>query len=336
MTAPHTDNKSPIFYIISYRTFVHDGNITSKNASTRMRALKIAPHLVDLGHDVTIAPVKNAKTILNHSKIDKCIIVIAKSGVDLTTFSQKARALGAKVVMDVCDAQLIYISDHYPAMLANADAITTSSEILSDMVSHRLGLRSVVIPDCVEGSKGEARPPRPNHVHRFLWFGHGANVAPLIKSLPDLATFSRKIPFSLEVVTAPNPDLLDELKRFLDHLHVQVTPWSENAVWAALADCDVVLMPTLNTPQYLGKSTNRIQESLWAGRIPVAEQRPGLRDFTTSAVLAPTLVEGLHWLRNHNHEIGARLIRGQELVAGHFTPHKVALRWARLFADLES
>ncbi|HEY0835140.1 MAG TPA: hypothetical protein VGE72_14645, partial [Azospirillum sp.] len=300
-----------IIHHLAHKPFAkYRGKLFSPLASLRLRALEPAPFLARLGHKVKIVPIEDIPDAVRRGTFfDADLYVVHKTFLDLGPVLDDLRARGKRVVVDVCDHvfALPQLSGHYPAMLRRADLVTASSEALAELVRDTAGVPTAYVPDCVELPRGEpVLPADPPETLRLLWFGRSDNAGPLLAALPALAAFAGERPCHLEVVCDPTPALTAALAQPDGPLRTELTPWSPEAVEAGLAACHAVLLPSSDEPSVAVKSANRLQEALWAGRMPVAHALRSYRPFADSAIVADDLVAGLRWALNHWPELPAR------------------------------
>lgn len=315
------------------------GKLFSPLASVRLRALEPAPFLARLGHKVKVVPMEDIPDAVRQGTFfDADLYVVQKAFLDLSPVLDELRARGKRIVVDVCDHvfALPQLSGHYPAMLQRADLVTTSSEALADLVREVAGVPAVCVPDCVELPRGvpalPAVPPKPL---RLLWFGRSDNAGPLLAALPALAGFARERPCMLEVVCDATPEMSAALDGAAGPLHRVLTPWSPDAVEAGLAACQFVLLPSSEEPNVVVKSANRLQEALWAGRMPVAHPLRSYLPFADSAIVTASLADGLQWALDHWQELPARIAAGQAAVAETAAPEAVARAWNAALTRVE-
>ncbi|MGQ9369810.1 methyltransferase domain-containing protein [Azospirillum sp. ST 5-10] len=306
------------------------GKIFSPLASVRLRGLAVAPHLARLGHKVKVVPTDGIVEAMRRDDfLDADLYLVHKTLYDLSSVLDVLRDAGKRVVVDVCDniAAAPHLMAHYPSMLERADAVTVSSEALAELVGEVATVPVVQVPDCVELARGEPAFPASASPVRLLWFGRSGNAAPLLSLMSDLTALARETPCRLEVVCDATDGFASALERAKGSLAVDLTPWSPEALEGALLRCHAVLLPSSDEPAMATKSANRLQEALWAGRIPVAHPTRSHQAFRDSAVVTSDLVDGLRWVLAHGDAVLERIAAGQAAVAARFTPEAVARDW---------
>jgi hypothetical protein len=117
-------------------------------------------------------------------------------------------------------------------------------------------------------------------------------------------------------------------------MRLRLTPWSPEANWAALAEADLVLLPTeahaAGGPNKTVKSPNRMVEALRSGRFALAQPIAAYRELGAYAWVDADLILGLRWALAHPEAVRARIAAGQAAVAARFAPKAVARRWAEV------
>ena len=112
-------------------------------------------------------------------------------------------------------------------------------------------------------------------------------------------------------------------------LTTHIEPWTPEAVWQALAECDICLLPTLNGPGKSVRSANRLIEALRAGRCVVAGPHPAHEPFAEHAFIGD-LAQGLQAALADPAATLARIRSGQARVAEACSPAAVSQAWAQV------
>lgn len=234
-------------------------------------------------------------------------------------------------------------------MLALADAVTVSSATLASLVHEHAGRDARLVPDPVEGERGEpafrarqapwwsrwiGKRPAPA---RLLWYGgQVATFRALMRWQDGLARLARRQPLSLAVLMDP----VAEVEQGVASLVAAGVPtvlqaWSREAMARELAACDMVLLPTDHgNPRSATASANRLLAALWAGRLPVAGAIPSYLGFSRHAWVGDNPVEGVEWALAHPSDALVRVIGGQERAAREFSPTAIGAQWRTLLGDL--
>jgi len=182
-------------------------------------------------------PAKELRASVNDFAAD--VLVFAKPMPAEVELAKKAKARGARVVVDVCDDHLAV--SHYQAMIDLADMITCPTKEMA-----RLLQGAEVIEDPYEYE--ECAPHM--RTDRLMWFGHSSNL----KTIRG-RDFGRPVR-----VISSGPG---------------VVQWSPEIMRAEFAAADIVVLPA--SASY--KSPNRAVESIRQGCFVIAEPHPSLEGF---------------------------------------------------------
>jgi hypothetical protein len=235
-------------------------------------------------------------------------------------------------VMDICDDHFDTVfRDTYRLLCKIADGITASTTMMAEVISRRAGRTAQVIGDPFEAPLGEVRfQPEPGRV-RLLWFGHPSNFDTLSAMMPSVVKLSREMAVDLRVVSEEAANIRKALDRancdFGPSLKIQFTPWSAEATWQALADCDAVLIPSLSAEVKQVKSPNRLVESIRCGRFVAAYPLPSYEPLANYAWLGENVVDGIRWALSHPKAAEMQVRQGQQFIAATFNPAYLAKQW---------
>lgn len=224
------------------------------------------------------------------------VIVIGKPESINTEWVVKRKAKGTKVIVDICDDHLGDL--HYKRMLALADAVTCSSDVLRQRLDE-MGYEATVIDDPYEFSE---QAPHYENTNDLLWFGHALNLPSLERIRPQLQGYSLRV-----VTNAPGQ-----------------IPWSLKQMEIEFALADLVVMPA--TADY--KSANRTVEAVRQGCFVVAEPHPAIMDIP--GIWIGNIQEGIAWATAHPAEANQRTERAQAYLRERYSPVTVACAWSRV------
>jgi glycosyltransferase involved in cell wall biosynthesis len=312
-----------------------DGSATSDAASTRYRVIQPGSHLMRRGHRVAVvSPPQAGWDVKAFADVRPDALVFSKSfdasNLELAKFFQ---ARGSKIIFDICDDRFGHgeYGGYFKDLAAIADQIVASTEQMADVIHKHTGRTSTIISDPLEGKRASPScSPRFPRV-KLLWFGHESNLPSLFAALPDLLTFARKNPCSLEVVTALSTEVIAAVAshnaKHAASLGIALTPWSPAALEPALAKCDIVIIPSANDPKNDVKSPNRLLESLWAGKYVVARPVPSYRAYGDYCWLGNRLSEGLDAALNNVEQLPAIIAKGQDAIAFRHSSWRIANEW---------
>ena len=214
--------------------------------------------------------------------------------------------------------------------------MTVNSSRMQELMAPHLGRAPLVIEDAILES--EQKPQfAPGKVLKLLWFGHPTNFKYLADLLPSLKTFSQQQKCQLTIVSSP--ELKDKVppvdKKLSAQFSTRFIAWSFQSQRDALADCDLVQIPgDPADPRKSGASSNRIAETLQAGRFPVAAALGSYLPYEQAAWLGRDLIAGIDFALSQPKEVLSRIQRGQVLVKTTVKPSIVGKQWLALFESL--
>ncbi len=237
--------------------------------------------------------------------------------------------------------------DYALRMLELADVVITCSTILGTLVQEQAGRESRLVPDPLEGKRGEPafaarsrglwarlRSAPAGAPLRLLWFGgQPATFRALMRWRSELARFARRQPLRLDVVMNRVPELEAGVAQLAgDGIVATLHAWSPAAMAGRLAACDLVLLPTDSTnPRSFTASSNRLLAALWAGRFPVAGPIPSYLEFSDFAWIGDNPVSGIDWALAHPEGVLERLRASQARIEQSFAIAAVAMAWGAVF-----
>lgn len=269
------------------------------------------------------------------------------------------RSQGGRIVVDVSDFKLS--SDVLDAMakafgrdkaqtyrtileavFARCDAVTAPTEALAQQMREVLGpARPVfVIEDVVEVARQPAKfaPAQPLNL---LWFGflsaHVAAVKQLVHD--DLPKIRQHRQARLKLVCEKLPSA-DSQRIFGPAdpaaFGVDCEEWSVPALEAALAACDLVVLPfDADAASSRGKSNNRALQALAAGRYVVAHPLESYRMLGDVIGLEASIATAVETAVSNPADTLARLQAGQDFVQARYSPAANAARWLAVLGDLK-
>lgn len=312
-------------------------------ASDRLRVALPARALAPLGVDsafCALEPGVARPTVENYDTV-----VIGK-------FSAPARGGAARVawwldfarsVLDAGRRLVVDVSDYpfeegagprvafYRDMLPACSAVSVPSDWLARAIAGACGSVPWVVADPYEGRPAAARFAPADPV-RLLWFGHALNLHYLQALVPGLVSLSAERALALEVVTDAVQGIETSFQRLTrkhaPHFAAGYRRWSLETMPQALADCDIVLIPSdAADAKKAGASANRLVESLVAGRLAVASPLEAYLPYADCALLDADLIAGLRAAWRAPREMERRIRRGQRRVAERHAPEVIARQW---------
>lgn len=314
---------------------VANGTKTSDRASVRLRSMLPGEELSRRGHDVEQIFYQDLPARLREQHfLSRDTFVFGKAFADFSPFIRAIKANSrAKVVIDICDNVFVPPEDglklYYLAILPRADAVITSSEILSDVLRDKIrpDVELFSVPDAVEGQRIEPIfEPRARSI-RLLWFGYPNNLPLLSNELPNLSKLTQAAEVSLSVVSAwPSHASLPPL---IGGIHMRYPRWSSKVMNDELKACDFVVVPSDESPARRTKSANRLVTGIWAGKFVVAYPLPSYRSFAPFAHLDCDLVAGIRWALESREVVRQRILAGQRYIEKHYAIELIADAWER-------
>jgi SAM-dependent methyltransferase len=314
---------------------------TSVFASARYRVLIPAQSLARLGHAVQLVTVpEGTPPPPQLSQLACDALVLSKSynpGNEQLVRDVKAR--GVRVIADFCDDHFAdpRIGPHFRNLALLADEVVAATEAMAAAIKAHTGREARVITDPVEGPRREPRfAPRLPRL-RVAWFGHPSNIPGLIDRADELKALAGSMPVRLQLVTqveALRRDFAQALAA-LDpaRLQVELVPWSAQATWKALEDCDCVWLPIAAMDKNVVKSPNRLVESLWAGRLAVADALPSYAPFAEYTPVGQGLVQGIMAALADPSVTERRIREAQRRIARGHSGFEIGRLWARAAGD---
>lgn len=270
------------------------------------------------------------------------------------------RAAGGRILVDVSDFK--FSPDFHAAMakalgpdkaqayrqildaiFARCDAVTAPTEALAAQLREAMGNAKpvCVIEDVVEVARQPATfAPAPAALN-LLWFGflsaHVNAVRQLVQEeLPKLRQH-RAVTLKLVCEKLPSPE---SQKVFggaeMASLGVTHEQWSVPVLEAALAACDLVVLPfDADASTSKGKSNNRALQALAAGRYVVAHPLESYQLLGDFIGLDASIAQAVETALRHPAATLARLQAGQDFVEARYSPAANAARWLAVASELK-
>lgn len=313
---------------------------TSDLASARYRALIPAQQLARLGHQVEIASIgpQGWPAAVKESPCET--LVISKSFHDANEeLAQTMRSRGVKVVVDFCDDHFLHpqFGPHFHRLARLADTIISSTDAMARSVHRHTGRDAVVITDPVEGPRRMPKFSPQLPALKLVWFGHPTNLGGLAARAGELRALACHLAVRLTVVTTLSPEasaLVEMLSgKDLGRVRTEIVPWSLAATWKALEDADAGWIPAIDTEQKAVKSPNRLLETLWAGRLVVADAIPSYLPFADLMPIGKGLERSIVEALDTREQVEASLRLAQRRIARDNSPYFCGRQWAAALGD---
>lgn len=316
-----------------------DGSLTAGLASVRYRVLAPIYALDRLGlgwgHKIITVP-DGSTPPPDDEALDADLLVFSKSLVPANAdLVRRAQARGVPVIFDICDNhyETRGLSEHYREMSGLADQMVCNTREMARVAEPFCTRPPVVIEDPFEGRRG-APAFAPGERLKVLWFGHRLNLDSLQAATGELVSWSRGRPVDVHVLTELNPQLVAACAKATAELgpafSMSCEAWSQEAQRRALADCDLVVIPSLQTAAKQVKSANRVVETLWAGRPVVAHPVPAYQPFARWTPVTANLTRGLVWLEQNRAAVPGLIAEAQAYIEAHHAPDVLARQWEQV------
>lgn len=313
---------------------------SSKIASVRYRAIIPARELSARGHQARVLGLDRVSFDSIRDQISTADKVVFRKNYFepecAERMLQEMRARGVKTLFDLSDDRLDeWHGSHLQRMIDQVDTVVTASPLLQQIVRQHASKDSFVIGDPFEGPQGEAQGPAPGPRLKALWFGHPTNLESLYQALPVLLEAGKRKPIDLCILT----ERVDGIERACKDsnsknrhaLSLRFAEWSLAQTWKSLAETDFVIIPSVpDNRRLLAKSTNRMVESLWAGRFVVAHPVPSYMEFKDWAWIGEDLAEGIAWMAEYGSLLVDRVQAAQHYIDSTYSPRRIASDWEKV------
>lgn len=221
---------------------------------------------------------------------------------------------GTKTVFDICDDNFDH-PDHsrfYLTMAASADQIVCNSEHMAKRVHENVGREATVIGDPYSY---EATPPRDHTPFdpEIVWFGNRANLDSILKAARDNISHDENI----KIISSLMPRALQPNLKF--------------RVWYLGVEFEerghITVIPKIDKPEALAKSTNRAVDALMTGSFVVTnfpEVYGPLQDF----VYIGDLQDGIYFYKMNPLKAMQMIAAGQQFIRNNYSIEKnIAPLW---------
>jgi SAM-dependent methyltransferase len=313
---------------------------TSDMASARYRVLIPAQHLARRGHAVQIMSLRHGDVPREALEAQADVAIFAKSfSPSNEQLAQHLRGRGLRVIADYCDDHFEHPEHgpHFRRMATLATDLVASTEALAEAIRRHTGREAHVITDPVEGPRGTPRFEPRFPALRVLWFGHPTNLVSVTEKAGELQALARRMPVCFTLLTERSPDsqqVVDAIRQGLpEGSQAALEAWSLEGTWKALQDCDVVWLPVASADTKKAKSPNRLVESLWAGRLAVADDLPAYRAYADLVPTAGGLEAGVMAALQDPAGVVQRLRESQRRVARAHSGLECGRLWAAACGD---
>jgi len=230
-----------------------------------------------------------------------------------------------------------FLAEYQESLASHCGLIVPCAELERQLAPYaKRGVR--IIEDPYESASAQPARLRPGEALRLCWFGNlgkpnfGLLESAILAVAARLASRVRAIELALVCGPAGEcfaTDLQAKLKAVHAGFGLRHVPWSPEAMAAALAGADIVLLPQETSTEWgRAKSHNRAVETLRAGRFAAASPIPAYLELAEFLWVGEDLAAGVTWALDHPGEAEARITAGQRYVEQRFAPDIIAQRWA--------
>jgi hypothetical protein len=344
-----------------------DGKLYSVHAAVRLRTLIPIEAMRDNGVDASIVSMDAQWQLDDIAAVESCQFAVFDqlypfgseqldlSGVAIFELIARLQRLGISTIADIHDNHfgLPGRAEYFRRLVQVVDAVVVNSPEMKRIVAGHTSRPIEVIGDPFEGPHGEPafRPlVRATPLQRLLrrcfpwsnaprlrlaWFGHPTNVGAIYALMPQLLVLARQIPIRLTLVSSADAGIEEWCEIFNlrhgRHCRMLFVPWSLQATWGVLRDCDVCVLPVdVASESKSAKSANRLVEVLRAGRFAVASPLAAYQELAASAQIDENIVRGIRWMLDHPAEVIERIRIGQAAIEEKYSPAAIALLWQQM------
>lgn len=248
--------------------------------------------------------------------------------------AQAAASRGIAVITTLCDLHFSGESGSRNRRLCELSrAIVVQTTPMAEEVARQFDKHCTIIEEATEYPR---EPPRfaPGRPLRVLWYGHEANHDTLAEGIAALAA-SRLGPIRLRIVTNAMPAFMNGgfpgQPRDMDF---EVVPWSIATQYSSLAWCDLVFIPSSDTPDKRVKGHNRVVEAINAGRVAITYPLPQYRELADYSFCGEDYGASIRAALADPQAALKKVESGQRYIDTRFAADVVANKWRQLICSL--
>jgi len=311
--------------------FVYNTPLPDVVASIRVVALVPARHMgLRVLH---FGPGQEANAFLERHRPTALILTKAfdQSVVEL---AEAAAARRIPLITTLCDLHFSGESGRRNRRLCElSQAVVVQTTPMADEVMRQFGKRCAIIEEAIEYPR-EQPSFAPGRPLKLLWYGHSGNHDTLAAGIAALAGAGLG-PITFMIVSNTMPEFMDEgFPAQPKDMGFEVVPWSIMAQYTALAWCDMVFIPSSDTPDKHVKGHNRIVEAINAGRIAITYPLPQYRELSAYSFCDADYGASIRAAVADPSRVLRKIEDGQRYIDCRFTCDVICEKWRQLFASL--
>jgi glycosyltransferase involved in cell wall biosynthesis len=261
------------------------------------------------------------------------LLIITKMFDDAPLLLARAAAKrGIGIIGVFCDLHVVdKMGGRNRELCALSNAIVAPTGRMAAFMKEHFGRPCEVIEEPVEYPRGQPRFA-PGQPIRVLWIGHPNNHDTLPDGLRALARF-QGAPLSLAIVSSDLPDL-QMLQKIAPSIRIDFLPWSPLIQYNMLDQCDLVFIPSHDSPVKQAKGQARVIATIQAGRVAVAHPLPQYEELADFCFLSRDYVHALEAALADPARAIQRITAGQRHIDERFSQEKCADKWRAIAADV--
>lgn len=271
----------------------------SLGASSRMRFLQYVPWLRQAGFEVTVQPLLSDKLLLAryqhgayglwpllsayfcrfltlHERHKFDMVWVEKEALPwFPAWFERWLLRGTRYVLDFDDAVFHNYDLHRSAhvrrfygrridlLMKSAHLVVAGNRYLADRAINAGAQHVEVVPTVVDLARYESRQRYSvAGTPRIVWIGSPSTVQYLLGLAEPLAALSKRLPYKLRVIGGGNV--------YIPGVDVEAVDWSAETEASAIAECDIGIMPLLDTQWEQGKCAYKLIQYMACGLPTVA------------------------------------------------------------------
>jgi len=262
-------------------------------------------------------------------------VIVGKAIVDdrMPRVAEAAKRRGLRVITAYCD--WYFGADDQSKWFKRefdvSDDIVVQTIPMADEFRKYTGREPVIIEEPWEYPRKPVKFQPELPTIRLLWFGNQQNYHTIPSAIESLARLS-DLKIRLAVMSFTLPEEIEE--HFPNGLPGNIKcswfPWSMSEQYKLMKQCDVIIIPSMDTPENRIKGHNRLVEGINAGRAVVAYPLPQYKELRDYAILHEDMTSGLEQALANRQETIEKIRAGQSYIDTRFAPEVVAEKWRHL------